>query len=175
MSQTTCGVKLTKWLLEYKECLKLHTMQCTDLGRWWCVGVHQLLGVRGGQVMARGGGAGGRSRTLITLVFLASAWNMFNMTRKICLRFKTENYWKSQSTIFPWFGHKTSQSMKIYARNVKLSGAAKSGVNFHIIFILTPWLICEEGVFVRVGVLHVLWCNLGWQPTNYDCDIMRPS
>ena len=78
----------------------------------------------------------GRSRTLITLVFLASAWNMFNMTRKICLRFKTENYWKSQSTIFPWFGHKTSQSMKIYARNVKLSGAVKSGVNFHIIFIL---------------------------------------
>ena len=147
MSQTTCGVKLTKWLLEWKECLKLHTVQCRDLWRWWCVGVHQLLGVRGGQVMARGGGAGGRSRTLITLVFLASAWNMFNMTRKICLRFKTENYWKSQSTIFPWFGHKTSQSMKIYARNVKLSGAVKSGVNFHIIFIL-----CLDW-FVRKGFL----------------------
>ena len=133
-----CGVKLTKWLPE-KEFQKLHTVQ-------WCVGVHQLVGARR-PGYGEGRWSSGRSRTLITLVFLASAWNMFNMTRKICLRFKTENYWKSQSTIFPWFGHKTSQSMKIYARNVKLSGAVKSGVNFHIIFIL-----CLDW-FVRKGFL----------------------
>ena len=63
----------------------------------------------------------GRSPMAIILVFLAYNWNMVNMTRKICLRFKTENYWKSQSTIFPWFVHKTSQSVKIYARIIEVS------------------------------------------------------